>query len=257
MVAKRWILPDFSTSVEMTKNMRIIPAIDIIDGKCVRLTKGDYATKKVYNENPLEVAKEFEANGIQFLHLVDLDGAKSKHIVNYKILEKIATKTSLKIDFGGGLKSDEDVWIAFENGANQITGGSIAAKNRTVFLNWLERYGAEKIILGADCKNRKIATNGWLESSDDDVIDFIKNYEQKGIQTVICTDIAKDGMLAGTSNELYEEILEKTAVKLIASGGVSSLADLKMLQEIGCEGAILGKAIYEDRIALKELKIFF
>ncbi|MFT4759045.1 MAG: phosphoribosylformimino-5-aminoimidazole carboxamide ribotide isomerase [Paraglaciecola sp.] len=234
--------------------MKIIPAIDIIDGKCVRLTKGDYATKKIYNENPLEVAKEFEANGIQFLHLVDLDGAKSKHIVNYKILEKIARQTSLKIDFGGGLKSDEDLKIAFENGANQITGGSIAANNRAVFLNWLEHYGAEKIILGADCKNRKIATNGWLESSDDDVVDFIQSYEKEGIQSVICTDIAKDGMLAGASNELYVEILRKTGVKLIASGGVSSMEDLKKLKEIGCEGAILGKAIYENRIALKDLK---
>jgi phosphoribosylformimino-5-aminoimidazole carboxamide ribotide isomerase len=236
--------------------MRIIPAIDIIDGKCVRLTKGDYATKKIYNENPLEVAKEFEGNGIQYLHLVDLDGAKSKHIVNYKILERIATKTSLKIDFGGGLKSDEDIQIAFENGANQITGGSIAAKNRTIFLNWLTRYGADKIILGADCKNRKIATNGWLESSGDDVVDFIQSYEEQGVQSVICTDIAKDGMLAGTSNELYVEILDRTAVKLIASGGVSSLEDLKLLQKIGCEGAILGKAIYENRIALKELQLF-
>ena len=236
--------------------MRIIPAIDIIDGKCVRLTKGDYATKKIYNENPLEVAKEFEGNGIQYLHLVDLDGAKSKHIVNYKILERIATKTSLKIDFGGGLKSDEDIQIAFENGANQITGGSIAAKNRTIFLNWLTRYGADKIILGADCKNRKIATNGWLESSGDDVVDFIQSYEEQGVQSVICTDIAKDGMLAGTSNELYVEILDRTAVKLIASGGVSSLEDLKLLQKIGCEGAVLGKAIYENRIALKELQLF-
>jgi len=241
----------------MTKNMRIIPAIDIIEGKCVRLTKGDYATKKIYNENPLEVAKEFEANGIQFLHLVDLDGAKSKHIVNYKILENIASNTGLKIDFGGGLKSNEDVKIAFENGANQITGGSIAANNPMVFLRWLERYGTDKIILGADCKNRKIATNGWLESSGEDVVDFIQNYELKGIQSVICTDIAKDGMLAGTSNELYIEILGKTQVKLIGSGGVSSLEDLKILKKIGCEGAILGKAIYENRISLKELQEFF
>lgn len=236
--------------------MRIIPAIDIIDGKCVRLTKGDYTTKKIYNENPLEVAKEFEANGIQFLHLVDLDGAKSKHIVNHKILKKIATQTSLKIDFGGGLKSEKDLKIAFENGANQITGGSIAANNPRVFLAWIKYYGAEKIILGADCKNRKIATNGWLESSGDEVVDFIQNYEQKGIEYVICTDVAKDGMLAGTSNELYAEILKKTNVKLIASGGVSSLEDLKILETMGCEGAILGKAIYENKIALKELQVF-
>ena len=236
--------------------MRIIPAIDIIDGKCVRLTKGDYNTKKIYNENPLEVAKEFEANGIQYLHLVDLDGAKSKHIVNHKILENIASQTNLKIDFGGGLKSDDDLRIAFECGANQITGGSIAANNPIVFLNWLLKYGSDRIILGADCKNRKIATNGWLEASELDVVDFIKDYELKGIDYVICTDISKDGMLEGTSNELYEEIISKSEVKLIASGGVSSIQDLVKVQEIGCEGAILGKAIYEGNISLKQLSRF-
>jgi phosphoribosylformimino-5-aminoimidazole carboxamide ribotide isomerase len=234
--------------------MRIIPAIDIIDGKCVRLTKGDYATQKIYNESPLEVAKEFEANGIQYLHLVDLDGAKSKHIVNYKVLETIAKNTSLKIDFGGGIKSDEDVKIAFENGASQITGGSIAVQNPNTFLEWLEKYGSEKIILGADANNRKIATQGWLESSEKDVVEFIAEYEQKGISYVVCTDIAKDGMLQGTSNDLYQEILQKTNVKLIASGGVSSLDDLIKLKEIGCEGAIVGKAIYEGKITLKELR---
>ena len=234
--------------------MRIIPAIDIIDGKCVRLTKGDYNTKKVYNENPLEVAKEFEANGIQYLHLVDLDGAKSKHIVNHNILESIASKTNLKVDFGGGLKSDDDLRIAFECGAHQITGGSIAANNPDVFLAWLETYGSEKIILGADCKDRKIATNGWLEASELDVVDFINDYESKGIQYVICTDIAKDGMLQGTSNELYTEIISKSNVKLIASGGVSSMQDLDLVNAIGCEGVILGKAIYEGNITLKELQ---
>ncbi|MBU2922081.1 1-(5-phosphoribosyl)-5-[(5-phosphoribosylamino)methylideneamino]imidazole-4-carboxamide isomerase [Winogradskyella psychrotolerans] len=234
--------------------MRIIPAIDIIDGKCVRLTKGDYNTKKVYNENPLEVAKEFEANGIQYLHLVDLDGAKSKHIVNHKILEQIATKTNLKVDFGGGLKSNDDLRIAFECGANQITGGSIAANNPDIFLAWLETYGSEKIILGADCKDRKIATNGWLEASELDVVDFINDYESKGIQHVICTDIAKDGMLQGTSNALYTEIISKSNVKLIASGGVSSMQDLELVNAIGCEGVILGKAIYEGNITLKELQ---
>jgi phosphoribosylformimino-5-aminoimidazole carboxamide ribotide isomerase len=234
--------------------MRIIPAIDIIDGKCVRLTKGDYATQKIYNENPLEVAKEFEANGIQYLHLVDLDGAKSKQIVNYKVLEAIAKNTSLKIDFGGGIKSEDDVKIAFENGASQITGGSIAVQNPNTFLEWLEKYGSEKIILGADANNRKIATQGWLESSEKDVVEFIAEYEQKGISYVVCTDIAKDGMLQGTSNDLYQEILQKTNVKLIASGGVSSLDDLIKLKEIGCEGAIVGKAIYEGKITLKELR---
>ena len=234
--------------------MRIIPAIDIIDGKCVRLTKGDYNTKKIYNENPLEVAKEFEDNGIQYLHLVDLDGAKSKHIVNNNILESIATKTNLKVDFGGGLKSDDDLRIAFECGANQITGGSIAANNPDVFLKWLETYGPEKIILGAYCDNRKIATNGWLEASDLDVVDFIKDYESKGIEYVICTDIAKDGMLQGTSNELYKEIISKSNVKLIASGGIASLKDLELVKALGCEGVILGKAIYEGNISLKQLQ---
>ena len=234
--------------------MRIIPAIDIIEGKCVRLTKGDYTTKKIYNENPLEVAKEFEANGIKFLHLVDLDGAKSNHIVNYKILEQIATKTTLTIDFGGGLKSNEDVAIAFENGANQITGGSIAIKNPTMFINWLSTYGNDKIILGADCKSRKIATHGWMETSEIDVVDFINDYEEIGVQNVICTDVSKDGMLQGTSNKLYNEILEKTEVNLIASGGVATLKDLFELQQMGCEGAIVGKAIYEGKITLKELQ---
>ncbi|WP_418637950.1 1-(5-phosphoribosyl)-5-[(5-phosphoribosylamino)methylideneamino]imidazole-4-carboxamide isomerase [Winogradskyella sp.] len=234
--------------------MRIIPAIDIIDGKCVRLTKGDYNTKKVYNENPLEVAKAFEANGIEYLHLVDLDGAKSKHIVNHNILESIATKTNLKVDFGGGLKSDDDLRIAFECGAHQITGGSIAANNPDVFLAWLDKYGSEKIILGADCKDRKIATNGWLEASELDVVNFINDYESKGIQYVICTDISKDGMLQGTSNALYTEIISKSNVKLIASGGVSSMQDLELVNAIGCEGVILGKAIYEGNITLKELQ---
>lgn len=236
--------------------MRIIPAIDIIDGKCVRLTKGDYNTKKIYNENPIEVAKQFEDSGIEYLHLVDLDGAKSQHIVNYKILEEIATSTNLKIDFGGGLKSDEDLRIAFDNGANQITGGSIAVKNPTIFKKWLTKYGNDKIILGADCIDRKIATHGWLETSDIDVIDFIKNYEKVGIKNIICTDVAKDGMLQGASLDLYQEILGKSAVNLIASGGVSKIEDLIRLKEIGCEGTILGKAIYENRISLKELENF-
>lgn len=234
--------------------MRIIPAIDIIEGKCVRLTKGDYSTKKIYNENPVEVAKEFEANGIEYLHLVDLDGAKSQHIVNYKVLEQIASKTNLKIDFGGGLKSDDDLRIAFENGANQITGGSIAVKNPEIFKGWLTQYGSEKIILGADCINRKIATHGWLETSKVDVVDFIKEYEVLGVKTTICTDVAKDGMLQGASVELYQEILNRSGVNLIASGGVASIDDLIKLKEIGCEGTILGKAIYEGNITLKELQ---
>ncbi len=233
--------------------MRIIPAIDIIDGKCVRLSQGDYATQKIYNENPLEVAKAFEANGIEYLHLVDLDGAKSEKIINHKVLNDITTKTILKVDFGGGLKSNEDLKIAFENGASQITGGSIAVTNPTLFMEWLKIYGPDKIILGADCNNRKIATHGWLNSSELDVIDFIKEYEQKGIKYVISTDISKDGMLQGTSNELYLEIIKETKIKLIASGGVSRLNDLILLKKTGCEAAIVGKAIYENKITLKEL----
>lgn len=235
--------------------MRIIPAIDIIDGKCVRLSKGDYNTKKIYNENPLEVAKEFEAHGIEYLHLVDLDGAKSNRIINYKILETIASKTLLKIDFGGGLKSDADLKIAFESGANQITGGSIAVKNPEIFENWIQQYSSEKIILGADVNNKKIAISGWLEESNENVIPFIQNYQTKGIQYVICTDISKDGMLLGPSFDLYQEILESTSnCKLIASGGISTFDELPKLAELGCKGVIIGKAIYENRISLKQLE---
>lgn len=234
--------------------MRIIPAIDIIDGKCVRLSKGDYNTKKIYNENPLEVAKAFEDSGINCLHLVDLDGAKSQHIVNYNVLESICKETTLKVDFGGGLKSDEDLKIAFESGANQITGGSIAVKSPITFKKWINQYGSDKIILGADCYNRKIATSGWIETSELDVVDFITEYEKEGVNYVICTDITKDGMLQGTSNELYKEIMNKTNVKLIASGGVSTFDDLLLLQEMGCDGTIIGKAFYEGRITLNELK---
>lgn len=237
--------------------MRIIPAIDIIDGKCVRLSKGDYDTKIIYNENPLEVAKSFEAHGIEYLHLVDLDGAKSSKIVNYKILEQIANQTSLKIDFGGGLKSDDDLRIAFESGANQITGGSIAVKNRAIFEKWISEYGSDKIILGADAKDEKIAVSGWLEDSNEDLIPFIQDYQSKGIQYVICTDIAKDGMLEGPSFDLYEKILkEAIGVKLIASGGISTFDELPKLSELGCEGTIIGKAIYEGRITLKQLENF-
>ena len=235
--------------------MRIIPAIDIIEGKCVRLSKGDYDTKIIYNENPLEVAKSFEAHGIEYLHLVDLDGAKSSKIVNYKILEQIANQTSLKIDFGGGLKSDDDLRIAFESGANQITGGSIAVKNRAIFEKWISEYGSDKIILGADAKDEKIAVSGWLEDSNEDLIPFIQDYQTKGIQYVICTDIAKDGMLEGPSFDLYEKILaEAKGVKLIASGGISTFDELPKLAELGCEGTIIGKAIYEGRITLKQLE---
>jgi phosphoribosylformimino-5-aminoimidazole carboxamide ribotide isomerase len=232
--------------------MKIIPAIDLIDGKCVRLTKGDYSTKKVYNKNPLDVAKMFEDAGIQYLHLVDLDGAKASRIINYPVLEKITTETNLIVDFGGGLKSNEDLKIAFESGASKITGGSIAVQKPEVFSNWISEYG-NKIILGADCLNRKIATQGWTELADRDVVDFIQEYQTKGIDEVICTDISKDGMLKGPSLSLYAEIIQRTGIRLIASGGVSSLEDLELLKEIGCDGAIVGKAIYEGKITLKEL----
>ena len=235
--------------------MRLIPAIDLINGHCVRLTKGDYSTQKVYNENPLEVAKQLEAHGIQFLHLVDLDGAKNQHIVNYRILEQIATQTNLKIDFGGGLKSDEDLKIAFNSGANQITGGSIAVQNPAVFSRWLNDYGSDKIILGADVTNEKIAINGWQEESQESLIPFVNAYQKKGIEYVICTDISKDGMLQGPAFKLYETILSKvTGIKLIASGGISHIEELPKLAQMGCEGVIIGKAIYENRITLKQLE---
>lgn len=236
--------------------MRIIPAIDIINGKCVRLSKGDYSTQKTYNENPLEVAKAYEDHGIEYLHLVDLDGAKSKHIVNHMVLESLANKTNLKIDFGGGLKSDEDLRIAFESGAKQITGGSIAVKDPDTFTSWIEHYGAEKIILGADVKGEYIATDGWLETSDQSLFDFLAHYQTKGIQHIICTDISKDGMLQGPSFDLYQKILSETEVKLIASGGISQFDELPRLAEMGCEGTIIGKAIYENRISLKQLEQF-
>lgn len=233
--------------------MKIIPAIDLIDGKCVRLTKGDYSTQKIYNENPLEVAKQFEDAGIEHLHLVDLDGAKANRIINFAVLNEIASKTTLKIDFGGGLKSSEDLKIAFENGASQITGGSIAIQQPQLFISWLERFGSDKIILGADCLERKIATQGWTETSSIDVLEYIQHYQKQGVERVICTDISKDGMLQGPSIELYTELLSKTTVQLVASGGVSTLLDLYNLKELGCSGAIVGKAIYEGNITLKQL----
>jgi len=234
--------------------MRIIPAIDIINGKCVRLSKGDYETSKIYSSNPLEIAKEIEDAGLEYLHLVDLDGAKSKHVVNHKILEKITQQTKLKVDFGGGIKSDEDVLKVIDCGANQFTGGSIAVTNPQLFLNWLECFGKDKIILGADCNQRKIASNGWKTESDLDVNDFVQSYLSKGIEFVVCTDIQKDGMLEGPSFELYEELVQLESIKLIASGGVSSIEDVVQLKKIGCEAVIIGKALYEKKITLKELK---
>lgn len=234
--------------------MRIIPAIDIIEGKCVRLSKGDYSTKKIYNEDPLEVALQFEDAGLQYVHLVDLDGAKAKHIVNWKILEKLASKTTLSIDFGGGIKSDQDLRIAFESGASQITGGSIAVNEPEKFISWLTAYGSEKIILGADAMDGKIAVSGWQEESDHEIAGFIKSYVSKGIEYVISTDISKDGMLEGPSFDLYRSILdEMPQLKLIASGGVSCMDDLFKLKSQRLEGAIVGKAIYEGRVHLMEL----
>ncbi len=236
--------------------MKIIPAIDIIDGKCVRLSKGDYSTQKIYSENPVEIAKEFENFGIRFLHLVDLDGAKSRHIVNQKVLENIARETSLHIDFGGGLKTGNDIETAFNSGAKQITLGSIAVQDPEFCLKMVQKYSNDRIILGADCENRKIKTSGWLEESSLDIIDFILQYQEKGISQTICTDISKDGMLEGPSTDLYKEILDKTSVKLTASGGISCIEDLYRMKEIGCSGTIIGKAIYEGKISLQQLQKF-
>lgn len=237
------------------KNMEIIPAIDIIDGKCVRLTQGDYARKKVYNEDPLEVAKGFQDAGLKRLHLVDLDGAKQKHIVNYKVLERIASGTGLHIDFGGGVKSDEDLKIAFDSGARQVTGGSIAAKDPEIFKSWLSKYGPEKIILGADVKDRKIAVSGWQEETDLDLFAFLEDYRAAGARYTICTDVSKDGLLQGPATDLYQEIGEREPeYNLIASGGVSHEGDLDELIEAGVYGVIIGKAIYEGRITLKDLE---
>jgi phosphoribosylformimino-5-aminoimidazole carboxamide ribotide isomerase len=233
--------------------MRIIPAIDILGGRCVRLSQGAYASQKIYSEHPVELAKSLEDHGFQYLHLVDLDGAKSAHIVNHEVLRDIVRHTSLRVDFGGGIKQDNDLQIAFDCGASQVSVGSTAHQHPERFLQWLEQYGAERILLAADAKNRYIATQGWLEASQTDVVDYIAEYEARGVQTVICTDIAKDGMLAGPSLELYREILQRSGVHLIASGGVASIRDLEQLKALGCEGAIVGKALYEGTINLQEL----
>lgn len=234
--------------------MYIIPAIDIIDGKCVRLTQGDYNQKKVYNEDPLEVAKAFADAGVTRLHLVDLDGARAKHIVNHKVLERIATKTNLHIDFGGGLKKDDDLRIAFECGAQQITGGTVAVKDPDLFLSWLERFGPERIILGADVKNGKIAVSGWQEESQEELLPFLERYLAAGVRYAICTDVSKDGLLAGSAKELYAQIrTEFPGLQLIASGGVTEIDEVEELREMGCFGAIIGKAIYEGKISLKDL----
>lgn len=237
--------------------IEIIPAIDIIGGKCVRLVQGDYARQTVYNEDPLEVAKAFEDNGLRRLHLVDLDGARAQHIVNWRTLERLAAHTSLTVDFGGGLKSDKDLEIAFESGASMVTGGSIAVRDRERFLSWLAHYGSERIILGADVKEGRIAVSGWLESADAEPIPFVRDYMAAGIQKVIATDVGRDGMLQGPSTGLYADMLAQLpGIYLIASGGVSSLHDIETLEQAGVPAVIFGKAIYEGRIPLKELRRF-
>ncbi len=236
--------------------MKIIPAIDIIDGKCVRLSKGNYNSQITYNQNPLEVAKTFEDHGIEFLHLVDLNGAKSNHIINYSILENIASKTNLKIDFGGGIKTENDLNLAFNCGANQVTCGSIAVKQPEIFCEWILNYGSEKIILGADVKGKYIATDGWINTSNQSIFGLINFYQNKGIETVTCTDISKDGMLEGPSFKLYSNIIDAYKINLVASGGVSEYDDILKLDDMGCYGVIIGKAIYENKISLKQLENF-
>ncbi len=237
--------------------IEIIPAIDMIEGKCVRLTQGDYGKKTIYNENPLEVAMEFEDAGLKRLHLVDLDGAKAKKVINWKVLEKIASKTKLHIDFGGGVQSEEDLRIVFENGAKQVTGGSVAVKQPDLFEEWLSKYGGGMIILGADAKNEKVAVSGWEEGTELWVYDFIEKYVEKGVQYTISTDVAKDGLLQGPSFDLYQNIQDKCpALHIIASGGVSELKDVERLAEMNIYGVIIGKAIYENRIKLSDLRSF-
>ena len=235
--------------------IEIIPAIDIIDGKCVRLTQGDYETKKVYNEDPVEVAKMMEAHGIRRLHTVDLDGARSQHIVNYKTIERIADHTSLVIDFGGGIKSDEDIDIAFASGATMVTIGSVAVKNPELFGTWLEKYNDNKIILGADVKNGRISINGWKEEGEDELMPFLQKYVSKGVDNVLCTDISKDGMLKGPALELYESVMKEfPRLNLIASGGISCIEDIDRLDAAGIPSVVFGKAIYEGRIKMEELE---
>ena len=237
--------------------LTLIPAIDLIDGKCVRLSRGDYDQKKIYNEDPLEVARSFEDHGLKRLHLVDLDGAKASHVVNWQVLEKIASGTNLSIDFGGGIKSDEDLHIVLNSGAEMATIGSIAVRDRDLFFKWLDQYSAEKIILGADVNERKIAVSGWTEVTELDILDFLKDYLNSGVMQVLCTDISRDGMLEGTAMDLYRELREKfPEMYLIASGGITSMDELYALNELGVPGAIIGKAIYERKIGLKELERF-
>lgn len=237
--------------------IKIVPAIDIIDGKCVRLTQGDYEQKKIYNDDPVEIAKMFEGHGIKYLHLIDLDGARQKHVVNYRVLEKISSKTKLIIDFGGGIKSDEDLHIVFQAGANQVTVGSVAITEPELLGRWIIEYGTERIILGADAKDGKIAVSGWQEITGKDIFEFFEEYQKKDVKYVLCTDITKDGMLQGTSIELYEQLIKKfPTLRIIASGGVMKVDEIDELDRLGLYAVVIGKAIYEEKILLKDLQRF-
>ena len=234
--------------------IELIPAIDIIGGQCVRLTKGDYDQKTVYRDSPAEVAKEFEQIGFKRLHVVDLDGAKSKHIVNSEVLRRVTTDTQLVVDFGGGIKTDEDIEKAFAAGASMVTIGSIAVTDPDLFMGWLEKYGAEHIILGADVRHGKISINGWKEDSAEDLLPFLKKYVDAGVKNVLCTEISKDGTLTGPAIELYQSIMAAyPGLHLIASGGVSSIDDIKAREAAGIPAVVFGKAIYEGKINLNEL----
>lgn len=234
--------------------IQLIPAIDLIDGKCVRLTKGDYNSKTVYSDSPADMARRFEDLGFKRLHVVDLDGAKSKHVVNERVLRAITDATNLVVDFGGGIKTDDDIHKAFDNGASMVTVGSIAVTQPELFIRWLNEYGADKMILGADVKNGKISINGWLEESDSSLLDFLQQYVDKGVRNVLCTDISKDGMLAGPATELYKQVMARFPnLHLIASGGVSSIDDITALDQAGISAVVFGKAIYEGKIDLKSL----
>lgn len=235
--------------------IRIIPAIDIIGGKCVRLSQGDYTMKKVYHDDPLEVARMFEDHGIGYLHLVDLDGAKAKHVVNHKVLSRIASETKLTIDFGGGIKSDDDLRLVFDAGATQVTIGSVAVSDPALFENWLTKFGPEKIILGADAKDGKIAVSGWLDVTNVDIFSFFGKYREKGVIYALCTDISRDGMLQGTAIDLYTNLVKQfPGMNIIASGGVTHVGEIDQLSAIGVEGVIIGKAIYENKITLNDLE---
>lgn len=239
----------------MMKKIELIPAIDIIEGKCVRLTKGEYSSQKTYSENPLEIAKQLEDIGVKRLHMVDLDGAKSKHIVNHKVLETIANSTSLKIDFGGGIKSDADIHTAFDSGASLVTIGSVASTSPELFMSWIDKYGTDKIILGADVRNGMISINGWKEDSQYNLFDFLDKYIEAGIINILCTEISRDGMLEGPATDLYKEIMQRYPnINLIASGGISCMKDIEVLDDNGIPSVVFGKAMYEERISMADIR---